>query len=573
MTLLCCLLFFQSMSSARETSGTRLEIIGVENVIKENILAHLNVEKDKLPPSALGFVRTDAYIERHIKQALQALGYYQPVINLAGDHAHKKITIDIGPALLWQRITIDYLCSAEEKAIVELAAPFTINQVINHGQYTNFKNKLLINAQENGFLNAKFVVSELNVNVEQAKAELNWQLDCGPRYQIGTINILNTELSSSLLQKYVLVSSGDYYQQEKLIESQQNLNRAGFLKSVFVRQDIDHLQKRVDISFIGTDNDKYELKSILGYGTDTGAKLGASWLNRRVNDRAHSYLINLELGRVDLNQPDLNVAFQYRVPLSNAMSQWNTTTSFQRKNEKIGQTETFTVESSLVNQKDRFWSSQWRLTLAQETLTSDADVENRLHYLFPSWQVNYYSVAEPFRAIEGWRWQSLFRIGSKYLSSPDVDFIQTDQRLKKIWSLDDRWRLLWRTRVGATWMDTNDFNFAMPTDYRFFAGGDVSVRGYDYQSLSPEQDGYRVGGKHLLASSLEVDYLFSDEYRLALFTDQGNAFNRWQDWQLKKSVGLGFRWVTVIGSIRLDIAKALDDDRQWQAHITIGPDL
>ena len=88
-----------------------------------------------------------------------------------------------------------------------------------------------------------------------------------------------------------------------------------------------------------------------------------------------------------------------------------------------------------------------------------------------------------------------------------------------------------------------------------------------------KQDGYRVGGKHLLVSSLEVDYLFSDEYRVALFTDQGNAFNHWQDWQVKKSVGIGFRWVTVIGAIRLDIAKALDDEQQWQAHITIGPDL
>ena len=282
-----------------------------------------------------------------------------------------------------------------------------------------------------GFLTAKLVMSELKIDVDSASATLDWQLLCGLRYQIGHVSITNTQLAESLQHQYVLVHEGDNYQQELIIESQQNLNRAGFLKSVAVNQEIDHKNARVDINFIGADTDKYELKSILGYGTDSGGKLGASWLNRRVNDRAHSYLLSFSLGNVNLNQPDINAAFQYRIPLKNARSQWNTSASFQRKNEEIGQTETLTVESALLNQQDRFWSSQWRLTLAQETLTTEALVEDKLHYFVPSWQVNYYSVADPFKAVEGWRWQSLIRVGSKHFSSPDVNFIQTDQRLKK----------------------------------------------------------------------------------------------------------------------------------------------
>ena len=62
-------------------------------------------------------------------------------------------------------------------------------------------------------------------------------------------------------------------------------------------------------------------------------------------------------------------------------------------------------------------------------------------------------------------------------------------------------------------------------------------------------------------------------FRWAVFADQGNAFNAWRDWQLHKSIGTGLRWVTPIGAIRLDVAKALDGNKAWRFHITIGPDL
>ena len=130
-----------------------------------------------------------------------------------------------------------------------------------------------------------------------------------------------------------------------------------------------------------------------------------------------------------------------------------------------------------------------------------------------------------------------------------------------------------RARVGTTLMDTEDFNRSMPSTYRFFAGGDVSVRGYKHQSLSPTDNEVSIGGKHILTSGLEVDYLFYESFRWAVFTDQGNAFNDWKDFELQKSVGTGLRWVTPIGAIRLDIAKALDGNKAWRFHITIGPDL
>ena len=44
--------------------------------------------------------------------------------------------------------------------------------------------------------------------------------------------------------------------------------------------------------------------------------------------------------------------------------------------------------------------------------------------------------------------------------------------------------------------------------------------------------------------------------------------------KLKQSVGFGIRWISPIGSIRLDLAQAIDEpDKPWRLHLTLGPDL
>ena len=555
--------------------GTHLNIMGVDSALKTNILRTLSSNDNIIPLSVLGFEQSDNYILNKSRAALQALGYYQPVLTLADDKAGKLLTVDLQAPVRWHNISILLDCENIPEALSALVAkhPFSKNKIVNHGDYSQFKSSIQHQAQELGLLNAAFTTRVLNVDTEKLQADINWVFNCGARYTINNIKIEGTVLSHDLINSYSTIRSGQYYSQPDIIASQQALNRSGFFKSVVVDQSIDHVTQTVDVSFSILDTEKYELKTLLGYGTDSGGKLGISWKNRRVNNRAHQYIASIDFNKVKLDNADVHATFQYQIPLEKATSQWINLMSYQVKNEEIGRSEIFTLESVLANKISPHWSSQWSLVMAHEQLDSDADVSSSLEYIVPSWQLNYYSVTDPFSAIEGWRWQSTFRFSGEQLSDPNITFLQTDQRLKRIWSINDDWRLLLRARLGSTWMDTDDFNRSMPSNYRFFAGGDVSVRGYKHQSLSPLEDEVLIGGKHLFASSAEIDYLFYEDFRWAIFTDQGNAFNDWSAWKLYKSVGTGLRWVTPIGAIRLDIAKALDGDKDWRFHITIGPDL
>ena len=121
--------------------------------------------------------------------------------------------------------------------------------------------------------------------------------------------------------------------------------------------------------------------------------------------------------------------------------------------------------------------------------------------------------------------------------------------------------------------DVGDVN-KLPASQRFFAGGDNSVRGYQFESLGPtDESGEVIGGKHLVVGSIELDHRITDSWNAAVFYDIGNAINSVND-ELFAGAGVGVRWKSPVGPVRFDFAWALDKtDEQFRLHVVIGPDL
>jgi translocation and assembly module TamA len=151
----------------------------------------------------------------------------------------------------------------------------------------------------------------------------------------------------------------------------------------------------------------------------------------------------------------------------------------------------------------------------------------------------------------------------------DTTFVQTIANGKWIWSLPRGQRILVRGQVGAT----AKRQFAeLPASVRFFAGGDSSVRGYAFDALGPvDADGKVIGGSSLATGSFELEQPLKARWSLAFFVDSGNAFEGSRI-DAKTGVGIGGRWQSPLGPIRLDLARALDID-DWRLHVSLGPDL
>ncbi len=131
-----------------------------------------------------------------------------------------------------------------------------------------------------------------------------------------------------------------------------------------------------------------------------------------------------------------------------------------------------------------------------------------------------------------------------------------------------------RGAYGTLWGATAQ---EVPPSVRFYSGGGGSVRGYDYQSLGPRNDDNDpLGGASLLELSGEVRWKITPEWGMAAFLDGGMAYSDaisalWRD--LRWGAGLGLRYYTAIGPLRLDVATPITprkDDAPLQFYISIG---
>jgi translocation and assembly module TamA len=185
--------------------------------------------------------------------------------------------------------------------------------------------------------------------------------------------------------------------------------------------------------------------------------------------------------------------------------------------------------------------------------------------------------------------------GSTSALGAKANFVRLDIRSEQVFNLSRLWHLLLRGEVGISAVHNFD---ELPAAYRFFAGGDRSVRGFGYDDLSPlrtvRQTGtldsgpnqgqafdrfvsQRIGGRHLLTGTVEFERDLPRSLGVAVFSDFGNALDRLDD-KLAISVGVGFRWRLPVVTVGIDVAKALrapgfDSLPGARVHLNISPRL
>ncbi len=160
------------------------------------------------------------------------------------------------------------------------------------------------------------------------------------------------------------------------------------------------------------------------------------------------------------------------------------------------------------------------------------------------------------------------RGGSTALLS-DISFLQLSVEGRYIRGIGSGNRMLLRGELGATASD--DFS-RLPPSMRFYAGGDKSIRGYDYQEIGVNEGNEVDGGKYLAVASVEFEHMFTPVWGAAAFVDAGDAFD--ENFKVHYGIGAGLRWRSPVGPVRVDLAHGLEDpDQSVRLHISIGPDL
>jgi translocation and assembly module TamA len=142
-----------------------------------------------------------------------------------------------------------------------------------------------------------------------------------------------------------------------------------------------------------------------------------------------------------------------------------------------------------------------------------------------------------------------------------VDLVQGKARASAYYSLDPDSRFVLAGLIGLGAMGGAELA-DIPANWRFYAGGGGSVRGYAYNTLGPTGPfGAVIGGRSLFVTSAELRVKVTDTIGIVPFFDAGNAFDTsFPNFSapLATSAGLGLRYYTAIGPIRADVAFPLD---------------
>ena len=539
--------------------------------LKANVEGYIGGVGDRDEEALLRFSRG---AEEQARKAAQALGYYQPQIDSevkGGKDPRLVLTIDPGEPVHLRNVTVRIDGPAASLKAFRLPgnAALKPGAVLNHGRYEDAKRVIQNQASRYGYFSGRFTQQKLLVDPQAGIADIELVYDSGPRYALGPVSFEgDTPFDEDLLQRMVPFKAGTAYDSELIAELNQALQSSGYFEGVRVDAAPTAATNNVIPVAVKLDTRKPRTMGLgLGFSTDVGPRAKANWTRHWVNPQGHSYGWEAEV-----SAPRQNVGLWYDVPLDPPLTDKMRYAGGYQYEELAGTdslSKLLTVgpewHSKLPSGWQRVVSLKWQRE--EYRLGDDAGLST---LLMPGVSYSYLRSDNRIDPHNGYRLQFDTKVAKEGLGS-DNNLVYGTAMVKGLTTVFDKHRLLARAQIGGS--ATNGYK-SIPPSLRFFAGGDQSVRGYDYQSLSPENsEGDRIGGRYMVAGSLEYQYSIAEKWRVATFIDQGNSFNSLELPSLKTGVGVGVRWVSPVGPIRLDLAHAMDDEGGIRLHFSMGPEL
>ena len=549
--------------SAPAHADISIDIRGVDDEIQANVLVFLSLERyklrDDLDPQLLERLQERA--EREVTAALKPFGYYEPkvrteITTVSARSWRARIDIEPGRPVMLE--DIDLVIDGEganDPAFVAIRqnTALRVGAQLRHADYDATKSGLLRTAATLGYLDAKLTRSELRVDPAGYVAVASLHMATGVRYRFGATTLEQDTINEALARRFLRYREADLFDATELLRTQFALDDSQYFSTVEVLPgDPDREAHTVPISIRAEANRRDRYQFGIGYGTDTRARGTVTWDNRRVNARGHRFRIEAKAATAVQS-----LDARYVIPIGDpAVEKFSTRLTADNEELADIRARSLEFEPSVTDVLGRwqrvFFGTFVRTRTIEPASATRAETRRTDTLLIPG--VSYASVPQ------GYLGEPLFSRtlyaelrGSTGFLGSDSNFLQLRIEGERVLDFGTKWHLLLRGQIGASVVGEFD---SLPGSQRFFAGGDRSVRGFGFNELSPLEDGIKVGGKHLLTGTVEVERDLPRNFGIAVFADMGNAFNTFGD-PLQFSVGVGFRWRLPVVTLGIDVAQPL----------------
>jgi translocation and assembly module TamA len=412
------------------------------------------------------------------------------------------------------------------------------------------------------------------VNADEHSADVDLRYESGPRYKFGDVRFAgNAPFPEGFLQDFVPWREDAYFNSEQVLNLQQRLVDADYFALVSVQPALDEKKDgTVPIDVLLNRDERTVYTGEVYYSTDFGAgvRLGAE--RRWLNQKGHKAKV---LGEYSQRLQEANVRYQIPRPSREDRS-YDFGVGYRDETTDVSRSRNFQLAATRLEKR---WHGFTR-TLGFKYLDGDfelGDDEDNPEFgssrlLWAEGTLSRRRVNDRLAPRKGYLFDIGLRLASEAVVS-DTDIAQAWVRNTWLVPQGENSRFKFRGEIGG--MVVDDFD-ALPPDLRFYAGGDRSIRGFDYHEIGEQnENGTIIGGKYLGVVNAEYEWYFKEQWGAAVFVDAGDAFTN--GFSVNVGAGVGVRWRSPLGPIRVDIGfpvhTDLDLQQNWRVHLQLGPDI
>lgn len=530
-----------------------------------------------LPPSKAALRRRVNHDLDGLRSVLRAEGYYAARIeaNIEEESDPARVTISVEPGSRYEISGYEVLYTREADSLPTDATEFGWNPgMAARGEaVVEIEQALLDRLQRNGFPKASIDDRRAVVNHDTQTMTVTLKVDPGPRAVFGPLDVEGLKKVEEDYVRYVIEwPEGETWDQGELDEVRRKLATTNLFRTVHVdADDAVDAQGRLPVTASVEEAKHRTIAAGVNYSTDEEFGGELSWEHRNLFGRQERLRLSLEgsairqEAKADLRKPHFlarDLTFR-----SNVTARAQETDAYDER--------TGAAFIGLEKRLAEIWTVGIGVSGDYSLIEDDAEKSTYAIIGLPL-HGGRDSTDDLLNPTEGTR---VTLSATPYFATieSDVNFTVFETEASAYIGLgkEDRVVPAVRARVGSiVGADTVD----IPITKRFFAGGGGSVRGYEYQKAGPlDAEGHPVGGRSVLETGLELRWRVTDSVGVVPFVDGGNVYDEsTPDFgeDLFWAAGLGFRYYTIAGPIRLDVAfplngrEGIDDD--FQIYVSLG---
>ncbi|MEP7209239.1 MAG: autotransporter assembly complex family protein [Alphaproteobacteria bacterium] len=522
-----------------------------------------------------------------VSKLLESEGYYQAEVEASAagaDTFTRTVTVTTGPLFIVNSVQIAYVGGAtvDEMTRAELnsvAKSLAIGLPARAAPVLETEDGLVLRLRNAGYPDARADPVDALADGAAHTMDFTFRLQPGQRASFGDLKVAGLDRTKpDFVAALKPWKPGERYTPQKLDEFRARLAETGIFDSVSAQltptgqPDANGLDGR-DVDVQLSERKRRTVTLGASASTSEGVGLEGSWQLRNLQGRGESLTVTAKAATLDSSletvwrRPNIDGHYGRNLKIGAKIEDLQTDAFDQ-----LGGTLSATIEEQLTHRLRGSLGVNGGYASIEDDETKLLGTGRRDVYIAGlAGTAEYTGVRDILDPQNGFRARVAIEPGITF-GDTNIGFTKITGEGSVYFGLgSDRFTLALRGKAGSI-IGPN----GAPPDRLFFAGGGGSVRGYDYQSLSPRDiDNNLIGGRSLVETSAEVRWRATKSFGLVAFVDAGAAGEDITPpiGDMRAGAGLGVRYYAGFGPLRADIAVPLDKrtgESDFQIYISIG---